>query len=265
MLQSLMQRKMRKNWTREELILTFNLYCKIPFGKYNQRTREVIDLANLMRRTPSAVAFKLVNFASLDPYHKNRGVKGMQNAGKLDQEIYNEFSNNWDDLIFESETVLNEKTGGESIIEKVKKEIEIDFSKTGKDISHVVKTRVNQNFFRNVVMNIYSNKCAVSNIDLPDLLVASHIIPWSVNEKERLNPSNGICLSPLYDKIFDKGLMTINDDYKIKLSSNLSKIADKESYERFFLIYENKSINLPEKFFPKDEFLNYHRTNIFRP
>ena len=100
---------MRRNWTREELILAFNLYCKIPFGKYNQRTAEVQELAGLIERTPSAVAFKLVNFASLDPYHQNRGVKGMSNAGKLDKEIYDEFSNNWDDLIYESEELLSEK------------------------------------------------------------------------------------------------------------------------------------------------------------
>ena len=101
---------MRRNWTREELILAFNLYCKIPFGKYNQRTKEVIELANLIGRTPSAISFKLANFASLDPYHQSRGIKGMSNAGKLDQEIYNEFSNNWDDLIYESEELLRKKS-----------------------------------------------------------------------------------------------------------------------------------------------------------
>lgn len=252
---------MRRNWTREELILAFNLYCKIPFGKYNQRTKEVIHLANLIQRTPSAVAFKLVNFASLDPYHQKRGISGMKNAGKLDREIYQEFSNNWDDLIYESEILLNEKEGNDSLQKQAIKELEN--LKEGKDISRVVKTRVNQSFFRTVVLNIYSQKCAVSNIDLPELLIASHIIPWSANKKERLNPSNGICLSPLYDKLFDKGLMTITNNFEIAFSSRLEKLSDKSSFENFIKKFEGNTINTPEKFFPREDFLEFHRKEIF--
>lgn len=205
----------RNNWTREELILAFNLYCKIPFGQFNQRSSKVIELAKLIERTPSSVAFKLVNFASIDPYHKQRGVKGMQNAEKLDREIFDEFTNNWNDLIFESESLLAKKLDKKDLKETIKKEIELDETKLGVEVIRSVKTRVNQSFFRTVITSIYSNKCAVSSIDLPELLIASHIIPWAANEKERLNPSNGICLSPLYDKVFDKGLMTLTDDYKI--------------------------------------------------
>ena len=254
----------RKNWTREELILAFNLYCKIPFGKLNYRNPMVIELSQIIGRTPSSVAFKLVNYASLDPYHQQRGVKGMQNSGKLDKEIYNEFSNNWSDLIFESESLLAQKSGKINLKEVIKKEIEFDEKKEGIEVIRSVKTRVNQSFFRTVVTSIYSNKCAVSNIDLPELLIASHIIPWSANEKERLNPSNGICLSPLYDKVFDKGLMTLTDDFRMIFSKHLLKISDKNTYTSYFEAYENKQINLPDKFFPRTEFLEYHRKNIFR-
>ncbi len=254
----------RRNWTRDELILAFNLYCKIPFGKLNQRNPLVIELAKIIGRTPSSVAFKLVNFASLDPYHQNRGVKGMQNSGKLDKEIYNEFSNNWNDLIFESESLLAEKLGKLNLVESVKRELEFDESIEGIEVIRSVKTRVNQSFFRTVVTSIYSNKCAVSNINLPELLIASHIIPWSKNVKERLNPSNGICLSPLYDKVFDNGLMTLDDDFKIIFSKKLLKISDKNTYQTFFENFENKQINLPDKFFPKLEFLDFHRKNIYQ-
>ena len=57
----------RNNWTREELILAFNLYCKLPYGQFNNRNSEVKILADLIVRTPGAVAYKLVNFVSLDP------------------------------------------------------------------------------------------------------------------------------------------------------------------------------------------------------
>lgn len=252
----------RRNWTREELILAFNLYCKIPFSQINQRNPKIIELCGIIGRTPSSVAFKLVNFASLDPFHQNRGVRGMQNTGKLDREIYNEFSANWDDLIFESESLLAAKS---SNIRPEEKEIQFDENREGVDVIRSIKARVNQSFFRTVVTAIYSYKCAVSNIDLPELLIASHILPWSANEKERLNPANGICLSPLYDKMFDKGLMTLTDDYKITFSKKILKTADKKSFAMFFEAYENQQINLPDKFFPKQEFIDFHRKNIFRP
>ena len=99
-------KKGQKLWTREELILAVNLYCKLPFGRLHRLNPEVIHLANLIGRTASSVAYKLVNFASLDPSLQARGIKGASNASKLDAEIWNEFFNNWDILPFESEKML---------------------------------------------------------------------------------------------------------------------------------------------------------------
>ena len=54
-------------WTREELILAINLYCKLPFGKLHQNNPEIKHLAQLIGRSNGSLAYKLVNFASLDP------------------------------------------------------------------------------------------------------------------------------------------------------------------------------------------------------
>jgi len=126
-------------------------------------------------------------------------------------------------LLFESERILAQK---EHIT------IEDKYVDILKGTDHLkgeykvreVKTRVNQNVFRQIVIANYSGKCAVSGIDIPDLLVASHIIPWAKNEEERLNPENGICLSPLYDKAYDKGYIGINEKFEILLSNDLKKI-----------------------------------------
>lgn len=99
-------KKGEKLWTRDELILAINLYCKIPFGRLHRLNPEIINLADLIGRTPSAVAYKLVNFASLDPSLKARGIKGASNASNLDKEIWKEFFNSWDELPFESEKLL---------------------------------------------------------------------------------------------------------------------------------------------------------------
>ena len=182
----------RRNWTREELILAFNLYCKLPFGSLHSRNPRIIVLSKIIERTPNAVALKLTNFASFDPYLQSRGIKGMKNAGKMDKEVWNEFANNWEDLIFESENILAKFQGKNKILSDTES-ISID-NLDGEDKYREIKTRVNQRFFRQVILNNYSCRCAICNINIPDLLIAGHIIPWSANKKERLNPQNGICL-----------------------------------------------------------------------
>ncbi len=81
-------------WTREELILALNLYLKLPYGKLHSRTPEIIQLANIIGRTPGAVAMRLNNFAHVDPYHQQRGVIGLANGKRQVEPIWNEFINN---------------------------------------------------------------------------------------------------------------------------------------------------------------------------
>lgn len=208
------QQMARRNWSREELILAFNLYLKLPFGKMHRSNPDIINLSSLIDRTPSAVAMRLTNFASIDPFHQKRGVKGLPGGAKQCQPIWDEFVVNRENLLFESELILAEYEN---------QPIEGKFTELLRDVSDLkgetkiraVKTRVNQNVFRQIVLTNYNNKCAVSGIDIPDFLVASHIIPWSDNEQERINPENGICLSSLYDKAFDKGYIGISSKNEI--------------------------------------------------
>ena len=132
-------------WTREELILAFNLYCKIPFGKMHSRNPDVINLATLLERTPSAVSWKLANFARLDPSLKERNITGAAHGSKLDIEVWDEFNHDWDKLSFESERLLAEK--GNKQIEEATEIDTSDLLKFGIERDAVVKVRVNQNFF----------------------------------------------------------------------------------------------------------------------
>ena len=252
----------RRLWTRKELMLALNLYLKLPFGKYDHRTPEIIQLAALIGRTPSSVAMRLSNFASVDPYHQNRGIKGLQGGKKQVEPIWNEFVNNKEDLLFESEKILAELENN-NIESKFAKELSGIEHLSGKNKIREVKTRVNQNVFRQIVIANYSGKCAITGIDVTELLVASHIIPWSKNEDERLNPENGLCLSSLYDTAFDKGLIGITTSYKVIVSNELKNNKGKGYYEKFFGFLKNKSINLPEKYIPKKEFIEYHLDTIF--
>ena len=249
-------------WTREELILAFNLYLKIEFGKTHKTNSQVIELANLINRTPSAVGMRLGNFASLDPYHQKRGVGGLQNTGKQVQEIWDEFVDSKEDLIYESEQILAKKQ--HLTIEEKYDDLFSDIKNLkGETKIRAVKTRVNQSVFREMIMANYSSKCAITNIDIPHLLFASHILPWSKNEEERLNPENGICLSALYDRAFDKGYIAFDENHRVLISSSLKKKNKLNYYQSTFALIENKILNTPLKYTPRKEFLEYHRDVIF--
>lgn len=248
-------------WTRNELIVAFNLYLKLPFGKLHSGTREIKELADLVGRSHSSMAMRLNNFAHVDPYHQQRGITGLANGTNQVKPIWDEFINNQEDLVFESERILAELK--HETIEQAYPELEFDLKNlTGEVRIRAVKTRVNQHVFRQMILKTYTSQCAISGIDLPELLVAGHIIPWAENEHERLNPENGICLSNLYDRAYEKGLICIDTDYRILISKRLKAESSKGFYHQFFGRFEHQSIRVPKSYQPKKEFLAY-RLNQF--
>lgn len=112
-------------------------------------------------------------------------------------------------------------------------------------------------------MSSYNYRCCVSGLSNQKLLVASHIIPWGKDEKNRLNPKNGLCLSALHDRAFDRGIITIEENMTIRV---FQSEANKEDpfFASAILAYDKKPIALPEKFYPGKEFLSYHRRNTFQ-
>src|SRR5690242_19535830 len=118
----------RRLWTKDELIVALNLYLKLPFGKLHKGTAEIIHLAKLLDRTPGSVAMRLNNFASVDPYHQQRGIGGLPGGKKQVEPIWNEFINDKDTLLFESERILAEK-------ENVS--LETKYAESLKEVSHL--------------------------------------------------------------------------------------------------------------------------------
>ncbi len=251
----------RRNWERNELIVAFNLYCKIPFNKINNRHTLIVKLAKAIDRTPSAVAWKLANFASLDPSLIARGVKGAKNTSKLDKVIFNEFANNWENLSYKSEILISQYFK-KDIQEEFKPTTDLIF-KEGVEREATVKIRVNQSFFRKTVLSSYDFKCSITGINIPQLLIASHIIPWSKDKENRLNPQNGICLNSLHDKAFDAGFITFDNDFKMVISKEIKKNRD-ANIEKYFLDLEGKKMTLPKRFIPDVKFLEFHNQKIFR-
>lgn len=250
-------------WTRDEMILVLNLYLKMPFGKMYKGNADVVKMAHLIGRTPGAVALRLVNFASYDPQLKQRGISGMSHGGKKCEEYWNEFVDDQEKLLYESERILAQYEGT-SIEKKFEKELkDIPSDIVGETKIRQVKTRVNQNVFRQIVLANYDYKCALTGIDIPELLVASHIIPWSEKKEERLNPRNGICLSSLYDRAFDQGLISFDESSKVLFSTRLSSNVGKEYFDKYFNPIRNKALAEAKKYTINSTFLEWHRDCIF--
>lgn len=251
----------RNNWTREELVVAFNLYCKVPFGRIHNRNPEIIDLAKLIGRSPSAVSWKLANFARLDPTLKSRGVAGAAHGSKGEKEIWDEFNQDWENLSFESENLLAQFRS--KSVEEVAN-IDISDLPLGKERETAVRIRVNQSFFRSSVLAAHNSRCCITGLAIPELLNASHIVPWSVDSHNRVNPRNGLCLNAIHDRAFDRGLLTITPDFRVKLSSSIKEHQDDEATSNLLLRYQNTQITLPDKFTPELHFLEYHLNNIFK-
>ena len=141
-----------------------------------------------------------------------------------------------------------------------------DITKEGEDKISLTKQRKGQDYFRRMILANYGGRCALTGIDIPQLLLASHIIPWAdkSHKKDRLNPCNGICLSALYDKAFDQGLITISPDgYCVILSFALQENETKAYYDKHFGCIKGQKLTLLTEYLPSREFLAYHRDKVF--
>lgn len=207
---------------------------------------------------------KLSNLASLDPAITNSGRKGLQGASAFDRRMWDEMINDWDSFACEAEQVMS------ALVTDEKSDANHEENHTSSEPTNysgqnkIIQTnaRVGQRFFRKSVLSAYNNQCCITGLSLPKLLVASHIIPWSQDEANRLNPHNGLALSMLHDKAFDQGLITIQENMTVLVSKHIAAPND-AYFESSIRAFNGKEIFMPEKFQPKSEFLEFHRKHIF--
>ena len=247
---------MSNTWSREESILALALYCKIPFSKISKTNKDIIELANHLNRTPSAVAMKMCNFGRFDPELQARGISGLSNGSHLDRIVWDEYFQNMEQLFYESERILGSP------------ELLLDDNSTnlpfGNDVSVLSTTRRGQAFFRRTVLSAYNNTCCVTGLNIPSLLQASHIKPWADSDprNERTNPKNGFCFNSLHHNAFDIGLISIDTNYQLIVSKSAKDAYSNQIFKDFFVKYEGKRIALPKRFLPSKEYINYRNSKL---
>jgi len=257
-------------WTRGELMVLMNLYHKLTFGQFDSRQPAVVAVAGKLSRTPGSVAMKLSNLASIDPAMKLRGIVGLRGASRLDKSVWKEFHDHLDESVPESEEAfrkLFEAMDGDEVT-VVPKEGVCVVKKAPQGTTEIfsnVKVRRGQDYFRNAVLNNFQGKCGVTGINIRELLIASHILPWSSYPEERLNVQNGLCLSRLHDAAFDQGLITFDDNLRLILSSKIRDLLDNKSIGDYFGTHQGTPLNLPsDASLPNPRFLRHHRKKIFK-
>ena len=247
----------QEKWTREEHVIAFNLYCQIPFGTIHIHNPRIRSLAKLLGRSVGSVSLKLANFSRLDPALQRRGIRGLPHGAKGEEEVWREFADHPEALALESERLLAKRLG--KSLEEVAKVETYDLPKEGIEREAMIRFRVNQSFFRRRILSAYNHRCCVTGLTVPSLLVASHIIPWSEDVKNRMNPRNGLCLNALHDRAFDRCMMWVEEDYTVRFISNLHAFAKRgDSSLKWMLGFEGKQLLLPKMFSPDVKLLRRH-------
>lgn len=258
----------RRNWTRDESLIAFRLYCGLPFGKLNHQNPEIIRLADKLGRTPSSVSMKACNFARLDPLHQARGVAGLTHGAKLEEQIWEEFHADSEAIADEAEAVYEQLAGPKDMAEQPDDSRTLDLPDGPSETLATVRIRRVQGFFRRAVLTSYGHRCCLTGLAIPQLLNASHIIPWSTpgNEHRRADPSNGLCLNALHDRAFDRGLMTFDEDHRVILSKALrddTAAVGLGHLQTVFAATQGQPLTMPDRFAPSKEALAYHRVHVF--
>lgn len=244
-------------WTREELIVAFELYCRIPFQRTKATDPRVKELASLLQRTPASIARKLGNFGAFDPQLATRNISGLTHGSKLDKAIWDEFNADWNSLSVRAYELRRKG-------EPHRAEDATFTAPTGPSEKIVtVKQRLHQAFFRDAVISSYNARCCVTDLAIPECLVAGHIIPWSVDESRRADPTNGVCLSATFDRLFDCGLVTIDEDLTLRVSKALLRSKDRAIAE-VVAARHGQAVVPPIRFYPDPECLRWHRQHRFR-
>lgn len=258
-----------KRWTRDELLIALNLYHKLTFGQMHARQPVIMDVAQKLGRGSSSLAMKLCNFASLDPALRLRGIKGLDGASALDRLVWEEFHEHLDESAAASEEAFRDlfAANGQSVVEVLPKlGVRVRRSRPVGPTSTMatVKVRRGQEYFREIVLNNFGGRCGVCGLDVRELLVASHIAPWSKHETARLEVSNGLCLSRLHDAAFDNWLISFDDNFRLLVGSSLKSVLSTRAVEVNFGEFAGERLTIPaDGIPPNQEFLTTHRKRFF--
>lgn len=254
--------KPRNLWTEEQTLAALHVYLQLPFGKLHKGTPKIKELAAWMGRTPSAVARKLSNLAGRDPAILASGRVGLSNGSAVDDKIWADLQADWDSTVTQAVDAYERFAKGHGVESIADVLDQVPYIELGRTRAATVQVRVNQARFRSYVLAGYNGTCCISGLQNERLLIASHIVPWSEDTHNRLNPQNGLCLSALHDRAYDQGLITVLPDYTVRVSSKLKAKSADAFLQDALLRFDKAPIRMPSRLAPSPNFLAWHAAHF---
>ena len=259
-----------KKWGREETLAALALYRSIrstPGEKIEGRNPEIRRVARLLGRSSGALARKLLNLGDCDG---ESTAPGFEHSSELDRQIWSEYEADPSGVLGEGQWLLAQLEGEEIDPSSVAREpalllpegVAEDFPE-GREVERLTRVRGNHRVFHDWVLGAHRSTCCMTGIDEPQLLTASHIMSWAAHPGHRVGPRNGLCLNALHDRAFDRGLITVDADYTIRVSGRIHRAARRSRGAGFIAEYDGRRIQLPERYPPNPEFLDHHSRHIF--
>ncbi len=256
---------MPRDWTDAERLAAMYLYCQTPFGRLHARNPEIIALAHGLGRTPSSLAMKLTNFASLDPEQQRRGIKGLRGASEGDRAIWLEFHVDWSRMVERSarayESAMDHTVDPTPPLVS-ERSVPGPWGGVATTVERTVAARRGQDWFRGTLIAGFEGSCCVSGCNRETMLVASHIVPWAEDSALRLNPHNGLLLSAIHDRAFENGDLAIDDDYRVLIAAPLRRSAN-EFLQQALVRFHGQQLRMPQRFAPDPALLRRHREARF--
>ncbi len=204
---------------------------------------------------------KLSNIASSDPAITSTARIGLMGASVNDRSMWHEMQNDWEQFSVEAHQAMTDVGAVAESYENT--EIQEPTDRAGEEQAVQTNARIAQRFFREAVLNAYHHRCCITGLAEPQLLIASHIVPWRIDRVNRVNPQNGLLLSALHDKAFDAGLITVREDMTLQVSREYPARSD-VFFAASIESYNGCPISRAEKFGPDPDFLAYHRRYVFQ-
>ena len=232
----------------------FKIFLTEPVRSLPESSPRIQELAGMLNRRPGSIHRKLADIYTSEPSYIESG-RTQTKCAKLVSEIWNDLYSDYDTIMKRMDDAYESVTGLDN------GEIIIDYDiPPGLDIPVEVTHRRGQQVFRLRVAHNFECRCCVTGIATPCLMVASHIKAWSESTpKERTDPSNGLYLNRLHDCLFDRHLMTVDEDMRIEYADSLRSGNSDDTYEVFFGRYEGMRIRGPVCNPVNNEYMDGHR------
>lgn len=249
----------RNLWTHEETMLAFYVFCNIPFKNSSKNNPIVVEYARLLPgRTPSALNMKIGNLGRYDLGLQAQGISGLRSGGAMDETVWDEFRADPEAFMLECHRIIARRKASLGLPTSSDDTALIAPDNGGQENFQIVRTRLGQDFFRSTVCSAYAWHCCATRLGGREIVEACHIVPWADDKANRLNPSNGLCLSATMHKAYDANLMAVTPDGLIAISERLLSQADSEQSLALLRGIDGTPISMPEKFAPAQDLLARH-------